>query len=128
MTNKSKKTNDKAAEMTALIMQSYTLTLPGSVIGYIITLMSDEQNTLDEMCRDNITDPRIAMAAAANNIAGNHLLTAVYNAAGAKFTAFAMGVEDSIMEKVMSSDFDPSTIAEEIKRSKARFQKGKGLN
>lgn len=107
----------------------YTVELKGSALGYILTILASEQHKLDEKSREDITDINSIMAAVANNVVGNDLLHAVYDAAGEEFLGFAMGMSPATMKKVMESD-DMDMVKDEVDKAiKAhRANRDKNLN
>lgn len=83
--------------------KEYSIKLSGSVLGYILQLLADEQASLNEDMAKNITDPMAAMMAGANDIVGNTVLHAVYKGAGPTLLAIAMGVEQEAIDRLMKA-------------------------
>lgn len=84
----------------AMLDMEYTITVRGSVLGYLINLLSDMQYRLNDEARDNITDIMAVMTAAANDVVGNEMLHAIKDAAGCEFLDTAMGAEPGTMAKI----------------------------
>jgi hypothetical protein len=93
--------NDK--KVRALMEAEYKISIPGAMIGYILSLLADEQRMLDEVVSENITDINAIVIKTANDMVGNRVLHEVYRAAGAEFLALAMGVDEKFMDDLMSN-------------------------
>lgn len=104
-----------------MLDKEYEIRLNGAALGYILSLLSDEQRILNEEMQNNITSSIAAMAAAANNVVGNSFLHETYRAAGAEFIAKATGLDKDAITTIMSST-DP----EEIKKATQKVTKLKG--
>lgn len=110
-------------QIDKMLDKEYEIKMKGSMLGYLLNLLSEQQRALNEQMADNITDAMAAMAAAANNLVGNSLLHEVYRSAGAKFLAFSLGIEEDAMKKIMTSDSP-----EEIKKAAQKAMKNHPLN
>ena len=91
-------------EFKAMLDKEYTITVRGSVLAYLINLLSDTQHRLNDEAQDNITNITAVMTAAANDIVGNEMLHAIKNAAGCEFLDTAMNAKPGTMAKIFKDD------------------------
>jgi Cu/Ag efflux pump CusA len=113
-------------KLTKMLNTVYTVELKGSALGYMLTVLASEQERLNEKSRNDITDIDSVMSAVANNMVGNDLLHAVYEAAGEEFLGFAMGIKPETIKKVMESpDLDSvkAEVQKAIKENRAKRDK-----
>lgn len=101
-----------------MLDSEYNIKLTGSMMGYILSLLADQQRLLNEQMADNITDAMSAMAAAANDVVGNHFLHEAYRVAGARFLAFSMGGSEEELKTIMTS-----TDKDEIRKAARKVMK-----
>lgn len=103
-------------EIEKMLDTEYTVKLKGSVLGYVLQVLADEQRALNEVMADDITDITNVMVAAANDVAGNAFLTAVYEACGPSLVAVAMGTDEETMTAIMEDKLRPGK--DEVRRSR----------
>lgn len=124
-----KNINDEQIRET--LGKDYTITLSGAILGYILQILADEQYCLNDEMAENITDPMAAMAAAANDVVGNTVLHAVYDAAGPVLLAIVMNSSPDAMDKLMKAQSpddideagralgkDPSELRKNVERAR----------
>ena len=102
-------------EVSKMLAEEYMITLNGGTLGYLLSVLAEEQGRLEEKARGDDSTVMELMAAQANNIVGNTLLEEIYKVAGAKFLAFAMGIDVETMTNVMETK-DKTELAKIVKK------------
>lgn len=110
-----------------MLDKEYEIKLKGGALGYILTLLANEQHELNERMADNITDVMAVMTAAANDIVGNTLIHEVYRVAGAKMLALAMNTDEESMERLMTSK-NPAEVKEAASKMMKRTPPNRNPN
>ncbi len=91
-------------KITKMLDTEYSVTLKGSMLGYLLSLLADAQRDLNNELRGKNIDPITAMACAANNVVGNAVMHEVYRVCGADFLAFAMKADSKGMKDLMEAE------------------------
>lgn len=80
----------------------YTITLKGSMWGYILTMLSDMDRAMRDEMTEDIANANLVLESAANKVVGNALLGEIYNKLGSGFLARAVGIPAHVIEKLMN--------------------------
>lgn len=111
-------------QIDKMLDKEYEIKMKGSMLGYLLSLLSEQQRNLSEQMSNDITNAMAATAAAANNLVGNSLLHEVYRSAGVKFLAFSLGIDEESMKKMMTSN-DPEEIKSAAKNAVKNYPSNK---
>lgn len=93
----------KYDKIKKILTSDYSVTVNGAQLGYLLTLLADEQDTLNRVAEKNIADPMAHMAAAANDVVGNCLIREIYRVIGPDFLAFAMHTTPEAITRLMEA-------------------------
>lgn len=120
----------KNDDIQKLLNADYTITVNGAHLGYLISLLANEQEILNQKAERNITDPLAYMTAAANDVVGNCMIREIYRVVGAEFLAFAMHTTAEAVTKLMEakSPEDLERAGEGLRKAKRERPSNATLN
>ena len=90
--------------VTKLVEADYEVRLRGAELGYLLMLLSDEQNRINKLIAKDALDADVKMMALANSVVGNSVLHEAYRLAGAEFIAAAAGGTVEAIKAIMGSE------------------------
>jgi hypothetical protein len=92
------------AKINKMLQDEYSIVLNGAMIGYLLALLSAEQQRLSVVMEEDITDAKAALSSAVNDMVGTTIMHELYRVAGAEFLAFVLNVDPEAMERVMKAE------------------------